>query len=169
MRLLSRAVQVSQSRSFPCRRPKSAAPRHMFFVPCDSHGLHLLIKEILILPWCHSVHQRASAITSAFKRAPLQYEILREKQLLYYNKHQALLASVITQWGSQVAMINSVLRNKQALKDYVVDERVNMDKVVGTILLDKAFRADLEDLLEVLRPINDVLVQPEGQDSHWAW
>ena|SRR5690348_9216306 len=70
--------------------------RHVFFVLCDSYRLQLLIKDILGLPWCHSVHQRASSVTAAFRRAPLQYEILREKQLLHYNKHRALLASVIT-------------------------------------------------------------------------
>ena len=140
--------------------------RRVFFVPCDSHGLQLLIKDILGLPWCHSVHQRASSVTTAFRRAPLQYEILREKQLLHYGKHQALLASVITRWGSQVTMANSVLRNKQALKDYAVDDRAKTDKAVVATILDKAFWEDLEDLVEVLRPIDEVLAQSEGQNSH---
>lgn len=140
--------------------------QHVFFVPCDSHGLQLLIKDILNLPWCHSIHQRASKITTAFRRAPLQYEILREKQLLHYGKHQALLASVITRWGSQVTMANSVLHNKQALKDYAVDDRAKTDKEVIVIILDKAFWADLEDLVEVLQPIDKVLTQSESQNSH---
>ena len=140
--------------------------RHVFFVPCDSHGLQMLIKDVLGLPWCLSVHQQASAITANFRHAPLQHEILREKQLLHYNKHQALLAAVITRWGSQVAVIDSVLRNKQALKDYAVDERAKANKVVGATILDRAFWADLEDLLDVLRPIDEVLAHSEGQDSH---
>ena len=63
-------------------------------------------------------------------------------------------------------MADSVLRNKQALKDYAVDGRAKTDKAVVAIILDKAFWADLEDLVEILRPIDEVLAQSEGQNSH---
>ena len=54
-------------------------------------------------------------------------------------------------------MADSVLRNKQALKDYAVDSRAKTDKAVVAIILDKAFWADLEDLVEILRLIDEVL------------
>ena len=65
---------------------------HVLFVPCDSHGLQLLIKDLLEQPRIQEVMRMAQAIVQAFYKAKKQYAILRSKQ----EKPQALLLSVIT-------------------------------------------------------------------------
>ena len=70
--------------------------KHCFFIPCDSHGLQLLCKDILAIPRFHNTHEAAQAIVKAFKNAPLQYARLREYQRQIYNKNHALILSVIT-------------------------------------------------------------------------
>jgi hypothetical protein len=85
--------------------------KHAFFIPCDSHGLQLLIKDVLeSQPFCDII-AKAQMIVSTFHRAPKQYAILRSKQ----EKPTAFVLSVITRWGSQYGLVLSVLKNKQAL------------------------------------------------------
>ena len=49
---------------------------HALFIPCDSHGLQLLIKDILELPQIAPIIQQAQAIVQAFHRSKKQYAIL---------------------------------------------------------------------------------------------
>jgi hypothetical protein len=54
--------------------------KHAFFVPCDSHGLQLLIKDILgCQPFADTI-AKAQTIVSTFHQAKKQYAILRTKQ-----------------------------------------------------------------------------------------
>ena len=92
--------------------------KHCLFIPCDSHGIQLLIKNILELPSFSSVIKQAQILVKAFRKAHLQYARLRENQLHFYGRHQSLILSVITRWGTQFRLIQSVLRSKDALKRY---------------------------------------------------
>jgi hypothetical protein len=65
--------------------------KHVFFTLCDSHGLQLLIKDILQLPWFADVIKSISKIAGSFKKARLQLAILREYQKLEYGKHKAFI------------------------------------------------------------------------------
>ena len=75
--------------------------KHCLFIPCDSHGIQLLIKNILELPSFSSVMKQAQILVKAFRKAHLQYARLRENQLHFYGRHQSLILSVITRWGTQ--------------------------------------------------------------------
>jgi hypothetical protein len=65
--------------------------KHVFFTLCDSHGLQLLIKDILKLPWYSDVVKSISKIVATFKKSPLQMAILREHQMVVYGKHKAFI------------------------------------------------------------------------------
>jgi hypothetical protein len=84
---------------------------HVLFIPCDSHGLQLLIKDLLNQPGIAEVMRKAQAIVVGFHHAKKQYSILRSKQEQAY----ALLLSVLTRWGTQFIMVKSLLRCKSAL------------------------------------------------------
>jgi hypothetical protein len=84
---------------------------HSFFVPCDSHGLQLLIKDLLQSELFSDTITKAQTIVSAFHQAKKQYSILRQKQ----EKVTAFVLSVLTQWVTQYSLTQSVLKNKQAL------------------------------------------------------
>ena len=76
--------------------------KHVFFISCDSHGLQLAIKDLLqkhkrkpLTEIQHTFNQ-ALAIVTNFCKASKQHALLHAKQLKIYEKHIALIASVIT-------------------------------------------------------------------------
>jgi len=115
---------------------KFADFKHCLFIPCDSHGIQLLIKDLLQLPHFSNVANQAQSVAKAFRRAPLQYARLRENQLYFYQRYQSLVLSVITRWGTQFRLIQSVLKSKDALKRYAsvygdrrASERINQSAI----------------------------------------
>ena len=75
---------------------------HVIFVPCDSHGLQLLIKDLCTTTWFRPILEGAQAIARGFHKAKKQYAILREIQIKIYGKSKALIFSVMTRWGSLI-------------------------------------------------------------------
>jgi hypothetical protein len=65
---------------------------YTLFILCDSHGLQLLIKDLLDQPQITVVMSKANAIVTGFYQAKKQYAILQSKQEQAY----ALLLSVLT-------------------------------------------------------------------------
>src|SRR5271156_5195983 len=94
--------------------------KHAIYVPCDSHSLQLLIKDLLKLPEFEDTAKLANKIVAYFNRAPKQYAIFHEQQIKEYGTQKALILSGITRWGTQFNMVNSLLRSKQALRNYAV-------------------------------------------------
>jgi uncharacterized protein DUF659 len=148
------------------QRPETA---HMFFIPCDSHGLQLLIKDILHKPMILETFTAATAIVSYFDKAALQLSRVRKIQEEIYGKTQAFLAAVMTRWGSQYKMLCSVARSQQALERWALEVEVEDGKSTMTPIrqniLDSTFWAKLKDLADVLRPIHDAQLMSESQRS----
>src|SRR5438552_76135 len=61
--------------------------KHCFFIPCDSHGIQLLIKDLLQIPRFQEVLKQAQTVVKAFRKAPLQYARLRTLQMHFYKRH----------------------------------------------------------------------------------
>ena len=141
--------------------------RHVFFIPCDSHGLQLLCKDLLTIPRFSLTHKKAQIIVKAFKKAPLQYAHLREFQHQIYNQNYTLILSVITQWGTQYRLISSLLRSKDALRRYAEVHKVkDLGHDAFEYICDNAFWAELEILHEILKPIDEKLKMSESSKSH---
>jgi len=140
---------------------------HALFIPCDSHGLQLLIKDLLELPQIAPIIAQAQAIVTAFHRSKKQYAILRS----YQDKPQALLLSVITRWGTQFLLVLSVLRCKGALFSWLGDKRAKMGKkgskvnILEEIIVDHTFWANLSSLEQILRPIHEAQKMSESDSS----
>ena len=66
---------------------------HVFGVRCDSHGLHLLAKDLLKIPHLAHCFSTAESIVIFFHRSTLQLGRLRKHQLEKYGKHYALLTA----------------------------------------------------------------------------
>lgn len=86
--------------------------QHALFVPCDSHGLQLVIKDFLGSAPRAGVIKQAQTIVSYFHTAKKQYAKLR---LEMGGKPVALILSVITRWGTQLALVKSLLKARDAL------------------------------------------------------
>ena len=76
---------------------------HMEWVPCDSHGLQLLIKDICELPGCAETLKSATKWIKFFSKAPKQLHIVQIHLEKIYGKRKALIKSVITRRGTQVS------------------------------------------------------------------
>jgi hypothetical protein len=55
---------------------KYADMEHVFFVPCDSHGLQLLLRDIIKFPFFADVRQKAQLIVTSFRGSKKELVIL---------------------------------------------------------------------------------------------
>jgi hypothetical protein len=84
-----------------------------------------------------------------------------------YQKHYALVLSVITRWGTQFRLVNSLLRSKQALRNYIDNhESKGLPYNAYEYISDRDFWSDLEILRELLEPIDTQLKMSESSNGH---
>lgn len=145
--------------------------KHVLFIPCDSHGLQLLVKDLLKIPTFKTIIDKAQAVVRAFRSSLLQYARLRQFQLQYYKQHRSLVLSVITRWGTHYRLIRSLLDSKDALKRYAheygdLPATKRLKTEVINILKDREFWSSLESLREVLQPLDEALKMSESGNSH---
>jgi hypothetical protein len=146
-----------------------ADPRtsHVFSVPCDSHGLQLLIQDLLSkIPPLKEVKTAAEHIVAAFKHAPLQYAILKQHQLHHYGKRKCFVLSVASRWGTQAGMVDSVLQNKAALQAYCHDPDAHMKAEIVASIQNSRFWFSLAELSELLAPIHIRQKTSEADAAH---
>jgi Protein of unknown function (DUF 659)/hAT family C-terminal dimerisation region len=141
--------------------------KHTLFVPCNSHSIQLLIKDLLKIPRFKDVLHKAQTIVKAFKKAPLQYARLREIQIQAYSQPRSLVLSVITRWGTQYRLLDSVFNNKDALRRYAVtyeqlptSQRLKQSALDA--IMDWDFWSELEPMREFLFPIDEALKMSES-------
>ena len=70
--------------------------KHVFCIPCDSHGLQLLIHDLLDIDPYSTLLEKAQTIARFFRRAKLQYSILRKHQCIHFGKPKAFVLAVST-------------------------------------------------------------------------
>ncbi|KAF5706007.1 transposase [Fusarium mundagurra] len=139
---------------------------HINFSLCDSHGLQLLIKDILFLPFFEDLFNNVSTLLVFFSRSKLQLQRLRMCQRTRWNGvTRALIRSIITRWGSQYNSFFSLLRSRDPARDWSVrkdvrDELRSQDCPVllpeaVRIIKDSSFWLELEAAIAVLKPVND--------------
>jgi hypothetical protein len=93
--------------------------RHMIPVPCDSHGLQLVIKDLIdpgkdedksaIPSDIRDFWTSASSIRTHFAKALKQLGLLRSKMILIHGKKRSLLAAGLTRWGTHVRILSIAL------------------------------------------------------------
>jgi hypothetical protein len=142
-----------------------ADPRtsHVFCVPCDSHGLQLLIGDLIEkTPTLKAIKESAETIASTFKNSPLQYAILHRHQQACYGRRKAFVLAVATRWGTQAGLVNSVNANKDALLAFVEDPASSLRPAVREIIRTPAFWVGLWELGTLLAPIHAEQKQSES-------
>lgn len=146
---------------------------HIFCAPCGSHGIQLLIKDIISVKWYAGVIRRAQLIVRSFRAAHKEYNVLRDLQMTAYGEHQhrSLILHCITRWGTQVGMLGSVLKNEQVLQNYARQGRPKIDqgrkkdaKQVLPVLRDPGFWKDCDTVHQVLAPIHEVQYLSEADN-----
>ncbi|EED14263.1 conserved hypothetical protein [Talaromyces stipitatus ATCC 10500] len=146
--------------------------KHTFMIPCDSHGLQLIFKDLLDMKASKTVtvkqiFKEASEIVSFFHNSPLQYARLQKIHIKHKNRRQVLIASVITRWGSQYNLLSSVFEMKQSLLEWAWimgnHDTKQLVEVIGTIQ-SSDFWLLLESLCAILKPLH--IAQKESESSN---
>jgi hypothetical protein len=97
--------------------------KHVITVPCDSHGIQLLIKDLLLLVLSiNLVWQKASTIVNTLRNATKQYQFLQQQQERVYRKQKALIAAGFTRWGTQYRLAKAVGDSRQALQHLALQD-----------------------------------------------
>lgn len=145
---------------------------HIFYVPCDSHGLQLLIKDLLSAPQIKTTFYKGLAIVNFLRKAKHQLSILRRYQTQHYGGPRSLIASTILRWGTQVTMLESVATSKTALRFYVEDPNAKFPpRRNGTpnrtkeYVQNHEFWVELDELITLLRPIYEQQKMSEANNA----
>ena len=140
--------------------------KHVFCIPCNSHGLQLLIHDLLDIEPYSTLLEKAQTIAQFFRRAKLQYAILRKHQHTHFGRSKAFVLAVSTQWGTQAGLIGSVLDNKRPLISYLNDENAEPAPDVKSIIRQTPFWACLDDLYTLLGGISERQKMSESTHAH---
>lgn len=97
--------------------------KRTFFILCDSHGLQLLIKDIVEDPMFNDTMSDANYITAYFRGANKQLALLRHYQQLEYGDTYELTLAVKTRWKTQYKVLRNVKRSMDALKRFARDRK----------------------------------------------
>lgn len=120
------------------------------------------MKDIIETVWFSARFRSAQNIVTHFNKSPKQLTLLREKMCNAYNgKKRAFILSVLTRWGTQVNMIESVSRNRQALQDFCEDNRCELSPVLKQLLWDSGFWKNIMLINNILQPIHDIQYSSE--------
>ena len=63
-------------------------------------------------------------------------------------------------------MLSSVMRLKDALRDFADDHRAGCTPKIKDTLQSSNFWSQLDDLIKLLKPIHEFQVESEGNSSH---
>ena len=75
----------------------------------------------------------AAGLVAAFKKAPKQYHYLRIEQEKRYKKRKSVIVAGGTRWGTQVRMLGSLEKSKEALREFAFRHDVDIkfkDKLI---------------------------------------
>jgi hypothetical protein len=153
MRKLWRLMQAEPSGEILC-------------VGCDSHGLQLLIKDILRLPGIESTFKKASLIVTSLRNSPLLLSHFRRIQQTTAMPACQLIQSVITRWGTQARMLESLVENRQTLVRFEAELSDQHQHQQFRALGNPSFWADLNGILSVLGPITTIQKASESDSYH---
>ena len=138
-----------------------------FFIPCDSHGLQLLIKDIITLDLFKDTMATCNQIVAHFRLAQKQLALLRHYQREIYGKPRALTLAGNTRWGSQIGELRSLKRSMDALKRWARDLQNECEnEEILQALLDILYWNDVDELLQILEPLHEAQVMSESSKGN---
>jgi len=138
--------------------------KHIFTVPCDSHGLQLIFKDLLQQPIIKQYWNLATTIVNTLRNSGKQHSNLYEEQeKVYKGKRKALIALGITRWGTQYNLLKSINDSKEALRSFAF--RDDADHQLKAILTQHTFWAAITELLELFKPIHEAQKMSEDNKA----
>jgi hypothetical protein len=151
--------------------------KHAFMIPCDAHGLQLLLGDILEFPGYSSTVEACDAIVSHLHHADKQYQILKDLQLQYPpHKSLSMVSGCKTRWSSQHKQYKRIYDSQMALRAWRIDPRITIEinkakasdriRKVAEVLMQPRFFESVAEIIQVIGPIVDEITKAEGDDCH---
>jgi hypothetical protein len=153
--------------AFADRFEQNPETKHVIAVPCDSHGLQLLIQDILLRPCIKMFWNEATDVIAAFKKAPKQYHHLRLEQEKRYKTRKNVIVAGKTRWGTQVGALQSLENTKEALREFAFRRDVDIKHKDKIILA--TWWANNTDLLAILEPIHELQKMSEDNKANISY
>lgn len=91
---------------------------YIFTTLYNSHGINLFIQDIFTLLWYKTVLTQIQAICQSFQAVHKEYAVLGDLQQIKYGHKQALIFYCWMDWGTQVAILKSLLKSQLAFIQY---------------------------------------------------
>src|SRR6266850_3141713 len=82
-----------------------------------------------------------------------------------YGKEMSLLGAVITRWGSQYTMMESIKRSESALSRLALRADVELPNLIREIIQDDDFWVNLGKLMSLLKLIHEAIQMSESTRS----
>jgi hypothetical protein len=132
-------------------------------VPCDPHGLQLVIKDILDpkaskVPKAEEICKSALEVVIFFHISPIEYAGMQAKQVEKCGHTKALTASVITRSGTQYNMLTSLSDSQEAILEWALTSRKAPTSATGREVVktanSHAFWWELKELIKILKPLH---------------
>jgi hypothetical protein len=151
--------------------------QHTFMIPCDPHGLQLLIQDICNHPPFQKTVKQADEIVAHFKSSKKQYQILKSLQReLCPSKQGKALALILhckVRWGTCSGEFQRLLSQVKALRAFTTDPRIEdaikdegrLQSVVQTIQ-SRLFWLHLAELEEIVTPIAEAQLFAQTDHAH---
>ena len=148
---------------------KEPSLKHVFHVPCQSHSLQLLVKDILGLAWFDAMLKTATQIAKTFLKSPKWLSLLYEEMKKDGGKSYSLALAAITRWGSQLRLIRSVKRTETAIRSLARDPPSDFDDtskevrpVICNLANQEAFWFSIHLAERILQPIDEAITSSES-------
>ncbi|RKF84223.1 hypothetical protein GcM1_136006, partial [Golovinomyces cichoracearum] len=127
--------------------------RDVLTVPCDSHGLQLIFKDLL-WPGKDNQGNSSSAMVEFFKSSlNADLALLRSVMQICYSKIRAPIKTTPTRWGTQIAQIDSICNSENALKGYIAHPDAT-SSTIKSLLSASQFWQKLSRLQLFFKPIH---------------
>eukprot|EP01112_Ceratiomyxa_fruticulosa_P012737 TRINITY_DN3545_c0_g1_i1.p1 TRINITY_DN3545_c0_g1~~TRINITY_DN3545_c0_g1_i1.p1 ORF type:complete len:573 (-),score=99.89 TRINITY_DN3545_c0_g1_i1:340-2058(-) len=136
---------------------------HVFTGPCLAHVLNLVIQDVLEITQYKTVSEQAHSFCKHLNASPLQLAKFREIQATMLGKILAIITPALTRWGTHYGMIESLIRSRQVIIQYV-QEHLQKSDALRLSILDPSWWNKLEELRNVLRPITWTLKRFDSDD-----
>jgi hypothetical protein len=149
--------------------------KYAFMIPCDCHGLQLLLKDILTSPAYSPTVTAVNLIVNHLQHAPKQYQVLKElqRELKPDREPLAFVVGSETRWGSQYKAIKRIQLAEMSLRRWRTDSRIlealmesERGRAVAQILMQPTFFHATSELTNLMGPIVDEIAAAEGDHCH---
>ncbi|XP_064475346.1 uncharacterized protein LOC135389209 [Ornithodoros turicata] len=138
---------------------------HVTAIGCAAHGLNLLMNDLMGLDTLRELNKQAREVIEYVKRSHIVAATFKQKQESNDGEGNSVTLKLPskTRWAGVTLSLESLARNKMALKETVIIEDLKVKKSVRqTVLDEKDFWSRVNSALSLLNTISSCIASAES-------